>query len=523
VDALTRAAVAGTSREKPPASGLPTDELFEGVAGTSPERDLLLRAGALAVYRAAGRTPETGVAPPEPASEEALPACSTKAAEVIGSLLAGQRDAILREALERLRLAGLRLPHTLLPGALNVEQKESRPAVAAVLGELGSWLAGFNPAWTWATVPDGGLIEDDKATWQERALPERLDALRRVRGRDADQGRLMVEEVWKSEKADARVAMIRALENDLRPDDEAFLERSLDDRSVRVREVAADLLARLSGSAYTARAAERAHAVLAGYEAPARGLLGRRRTGKLIVRPPAEVDGPWRRDLPGEKPQHGVGEKAWRISQALSVVPPDHWEERFGVDPGGLLSAARGDWEAALLAGWCRATALHRATSWTWPLWERCVRMPRDADGEMAWEVALSFANLLPQTSVAAALERLPPDGEMGFRLAATLKAIPAPWASDLSDAFLEGLRKRLGGFEVYGQACGSEDPWSLTLPRAATSLHPESLEGATGLKELMGGWIGKGNHIMLQWERDLTWFEETLELRRRIVKEIPL
>jgi hypothetical protein len=32
VDALTRAAVAGTSRETPPASGLPTDDLFEGAA-----------------------------------------------------------------------------------------------------------------------------------------------------------------------------------------------------------------------------------------------------------------------------------------------------------------------------------------------------------------------------------------------------------------------------------------------------------------------------------------------------------
>jgi hypothetical protein len=43
MDALTRAAVAGTSREKPPASGLPTDGLFESAAGKSPQRELLLR------------------------------------------------------------------------------------------------------------------------------------------------------------------------------------------------------------------------------------------------------------------------------------------------------------------------------------------------------------------------------------------------------------------------------------------------------------------------------------------------
>jgi hypothetical protein len=59
VDALTRAAIAGTSREAAPASGLPTDNLLGSAAGMSPERNLLLRAGMHAVYRAAGRRAET--------------------------------------------------------------------------------------------------------------------------------------------------------------------------------------------------------------------------------------------------------------------------------------------------------------------------------------------------------------------------------------------------------------------------------------------------------------------------------
>ena len=124
MDALTRAATTGTSREAPPANGLPTDDLL-GSVKRSPERDLLLRAGMHAVYRAAGRRAETGVEEPAPAPEETLPACSAKAAEIVRRLLVGERPEILREALDRLRLAGLRVPHHLLPAVLDGASRKS--------------------------------------------------------------------------------------------------------------------------------------------------------------------------------------------------------------------------------------------------------------------------------------------------------------------------------------------------------------------------------------------------------------
>ena len=206
MDALTRAAIAGTSREAPPEGDLPTDDLL-GSTERSPERDLLLRAGMHAVYGAAGRRAESGTEAPEPAPEETLPPCSAKAAEIVRPLFAGRRDEILSEALERLRLAGLRLPHALLPAALDVQRKELRQSIVAVLGERGRWLAGFDPAWGWTVATTAGSEQDDETVWQEGGLPQRLEALRRVRGRDAEQGRRWVEEAWKSEKADARTAV----------------------------------------------------------------------------------------------------------------------------------------------------------------------------------------------------------------------------------------------------------------------------------------------------------------------------
>jgi len=480
-----------------------------------------------AVYRAAGRRGETGVEEAVPAPGETLPACSAKAAEIIRRLLVAQRTEILREALDRLRLAGLRVPYALLPAALDEQRTELHPAVAAVLGERGLWLAGQNPAWGWAVATRGS--DDDEAVWEEGALGERISTLHRVRGRDPALGLVWVEDVWKSEKADVRVAMVTALETGLSPGDEQFLEGALDDRSVRVREVAAALLARIPDSDYSGRAAARADTILVRYEPPAGGLRGvaaglsrRGHAGRLAVEPPEHPDTVWRRDLPGDMPERGVGEKAWGISRALAVVTPAHWEEHFGVTASDLIAAARGDWEMAVLAGWCRASVLHQVSSWAAPLWRACYRLEHDLEGWQTWQIALSMANLLPQSDLAFAIGQLPKNGEMPFRLSSTLQAISGPWQPDLSEAFLDGLRRRINGICQYGPSQG-EEPWVTALPNATISLASECLKRATGFREILERCPGLPDHALRRWGPELEKFEETLELRRKLVEEIQL
>ena len=526
MDALTRAATTGTSREAPPASGLPTDDLL-GSAKRSPERDLLLRAGMHAVYRAAGRRGETGVEEPVPAPEETLPACSAKAAEIVRRLLAAQRTEILREALDRLRLAGLRVPHALLPAALDVKQTELRPAVAAVLGERGLWLAAQNPNWGWAVATRES--EDDETTWEEGALGERISTLRRVRGRDPALGLVWVEDVWKSEKADARVAMVTALETGLSSGDEQFLERALDDRSVRVREAAATLLARIPDSDYAARAAARADTILVRYEPPAGGLRGvaaglsrRGHAGRLAVEPPEHPDAGWRRDLPGEMPERGVGEKAWRISRALSVVTPAHWEDHFGVTPSDLIAAARGDWDDGVVRGMVSGERVASgvelggaALAVVLPTRTRPRRLADLADCAVHGQSTAPVGPRVRHRTVAE-------EWRDASRLSSTLQAISDPWQPDLSEAFLEGLRRRISGVCQYGPAQG-EEPWVTALPHASISLASECLKRATGLRESLERCPGLPDHALRRWGPELEKFEETLELRRKLVEEIPL
>jgi hypothetical protein len=474
----------------------------------------LLRAGTRAVYRAAGRLAESGIEAPQPAPDETISACSAKAAELLGRLLVDQRTSILLEALERLRLAGLRLPHALLPGAMNVVQ-ELRPAVVAVLGERGRWLARLNPEWAWAVGDEGDLRD----VWDEGDLKERTSVLRRVRGRDPALGRAWLCETWRQEMADARSAMLEAFEENLSPVDEPYLESSLGDRSMKVRAVAADLLARLPGSAYALRNAERAEAIIAGYEPPSTGFLGRRRSGKLMVEIPPAVDEEWKRELPGEaSPPRKIGERAWTVVRTLEVIPPVYWERRFGATPEELVAAARGEWEAVLLTGWRRAAVRHGQESWAWPLWRRWHEAP-ETQHDLTSTLEL-LAPLLPHAELGGVLR----SSGMSHELAYTLNALPGPWDEELSLLYLEELRKHVP--RTFARNRDASDPWLGTPQPAAERIALSCLDHATVLQPdevLPERMFSDGQVLRYYWREKLEMFEETLELRRRLVKEIPL
>lgn len=530
MDALARAAVAGTSREAPPASELPTDALFENVAGMSPERRLLLQAGARAVYRAAGRRAETGVEAPQPAPEEALPACSAKAAELVRDLLTRPQDPqdrtywfLLMEALERLQAAKLRLPADLLPVALDGHRP--RKLLFPILGERGRWIAGLNPAWHWVEELDPSGNEE--TIWEEGTLPQRLDVLERVRRQEPARGRIWLAGVWLQEKAETRSKMIAILETGLSKDDEPFLEQALDDKSKGVRITAARLLSRLPASAYAARAVARADTILVAYEKPSGfGLSRRARAGGLTVEPPSVEDEGWRRDLRGgetlrsrDSLRRWVGEKAERIMQALSLVPPRHWEEKFGVEPADLISAAASnDWEAVVLAGWSTAASRCGDRRWALSLWERCYEIPEERG--IAWSFARRLAPLLPQVRVAENLRGLHRNEDMPRRMAQTLGGVLTPWDETLSRSYREAVEKR---FRTLSFAA-HENPymWWETLRDAATRLATAHL-GPLDLGLPEEPRAGQSPTLLADWRRELRRFEETLELRRRIVKEIPL
>ncbi|HEX8036513.1 MAG TPA: DUF5691 domain-containing protein, partial [Ktedonobacterales bacterium] len=151
MESLVATALVGTA-QRPNAdtsTGTPLDAVTSALPATEAERTLLLRAGAWAVYTQAGYVAESECLAVEPAPEEMMAACSQSAAMLLDALFKGRQAQLVPEALERLRRAGLRLPHEVLPVALAVRDEGQRAAVLPVLGERGRWLSRFNPAWSW--------------------------------------------------------------------------------------------------------------------------------------------------------------------------------------------------------------------------------------------------------------------------------------------------------------------------------------------------------------------------------------
>jgi len=247
------------------------------------------------------------------------------------------------------------------------------------------------------------------------------------------------------------------------------------------------------------------------------------------VEPPEHVDEEWRRDLPGsDKPPQGVGEQTWKISHALAVVPPEHWEERFGLRPSELVAAANGDWEAALLKGWCEAAKQYGEKPWAWALWKHHYEtLSRDHYWVSLPETALSLAPLLSQVELAMDFGRMVRDDGMTVRLAATIMALPGLWDEGLYCQYLEELRSHVS--EVYVKSSEGKDHWWWTLRAAAERMPPSCFEhtSATLLDvawtEHEEGQMARQEPYLRRLREELRNFEETLDLRRKLVEEILL
>ncbi|QFZ16139.1 DUF5691 domain-containing protein [Saccharothrix syringae] len=313
-------------------------------SGTTPA-ELLDRCAALGPAAHAARLPPVVDAPllaPAPASGDAR--VHPAARDVLAQVLALEDQVLLTEWCGLAKAARLVADHRELPAllALGTAHTGLRPAVTAVLGARGRWLATLRPAWAWAAAAEAVEAVDLDAAL-DLPGPARLEALRRARAQDpAGTREFLAARFDGQRRAGDRQALVAALEVNLGPDDEPLLERALDDRAIGVHDEALRLLRTLPGSALAARAAERLHRGLwltaDGFDVQTDELWTE------LAPEPEEA-----RDLLKDGSETGV---AGRIRGAAASVPPRHWTGRLRTDDeGAAAELARGPWASALLRG----------------------------------------------------------------------------------------------------------------------------------------------------------------------------
>jgi hypothetical protein len=533
---FVEAALVGTAREPDRAraalgGGLPVDELVAHTSDAMPiERRVLLAAAAHDVYARAGRAPTSDVAAIAPAPSELRSVCTVTAAALIGELIALRPRHLLREALERLDAADAIVTPALLPALLDARDELLAPVLPRVIGERGRWLAALTGDGDWL-VTDAPDDEEARRLWNEGPHARRVAVLRTRRRIDPADARAWLAESWASESAEHRAQLLSTLEEMLGADDAPFLEEALNDRSIVVRTAAARLLVRIPESDAARRFAARADAML-DYDPPARTTGIRARLAKaigfgdggtLVVRPPEAYDASWERDALSAKPPKGVGERAHWLVQALALVRPAHWRERFGASPSDLIHAARAtDWSGALLQGWSLATLLTGDDAWATALWDAWRELKLD-EKSAPHEVTARGAMLLqlhrhlPRPAAEARVLDLMslPLGELPFGLGALVDVVPRPWSASFGARFLARLREQLTAAASATQ--WTHGTWFEALTLVALVLPPESFGDVLDLERR----LGEIDTLPAAYRRKLDELRDTIRLRHRIHEEI--
>lgn len=293
-----------------------------------------------------------------------------------------------------------------------------------------------------------------------------------MRHDDPAAGLRLLRESFPAEAPADRAAFLGALAIGLSSADEDLLESALDDKRKEVRQVAADLLPGLPGSALRSRMAQRALACVR----LERRALGRDR---LSVEPPASADPAMLRDGVDPKPPRGTGAGAWLLEQIVAATPLATWTGAFDRKPAAVVALPVPDGgQYAWHRGLARAAVAARDPAWAVALADPKLHRtgPDTGDEQLTWQVY----EVLPPDELSrqagAALRR---DPTRAHRL---LEMFPAEWPDVLGDAVIDAIRALV-------RAESSRD-WQLTeLCRiAATALPPRHADQIAGLAgELTG------------------------------------
>jgi hypothetical protein len=386
-----------------------------------PGTQLLSIASLLSAYQQAGRQLSPHQYQQKPADPQDLPPCEGLAADYCQTVLvergATQSQQLLPQLLALLDQANRSVPYQLLPALLEWGHSAPalRPAILPVLGNRGRWLADQNPRWAYGRAAgdmprDLAVIQEQ---WENGNLNERLAALQIWRQEQPNEARQALGKCWNQEKAGDRQSYLAVLAIGLSQEDEEFLEKSLSDRAVGVRQKAASLLGQFP-SRYRRRIGQIAVQWL-HIEAGEQGC-------RAQITLPKTVQPEWLEEGLSDKPPQDnllvTDVPSWLLLQVLISTDLYRWGADLDVTPESLIRAVLNlrHHNVLILSGWVIAAIQQQRLDW--------IRALLDAGG-----------SLLPDAYVLKLLAALPNNGEREHYLLQLLR-IDRPAA--------EGDRSRL-------------------------------------------------------------------------------
>lgn len=404
-DGLVSSALLGTDRRP-----VHFEDLPEHIQERLGDGGLLDAAALATVYKRAGRKPLRDVEPLPAAPGEDRPLPRPVAIRRLAAMLGGFQTTALGEWLRAADARGWGVPPEHLPALADYARHrgEYRPLVVAAAGRRATWLADLNPEWKFlhAAVAES----NDIALWTHGNSLQRRTWLRTTRQQDPAAALEALQEVWPTESAATRAEFLAVLADGLSPADEEFLEAALDDRAKDVRRGAARLLARLQGSRYGDRMAERmwSHLVVS--------------QGVLAVDLPKRLSASMERDgLDSQNPE-GLGKRAWWFLQIVANTP------LAVMDPAWLHLPVEGCAPEVLQAAWAEAAVRERSETWARELLK--------ANASTGTRSAAELLRVLPAEEWGRAVQAL----QETIDVAELVGGLPVPWPASLGSLILDQL-----------------------------------------------------------------------------------
>ncbi|GAB3240996.1 hypothetical protein GCM10027346_35880 [Hymenobacter seoulensis] len=431
----------------------------------SPEQQLLLVAGTLALLHKAGfQPPQTAVSVPAPAPAESWEPLGPLGTELFRTLLETNRYGAFRtDYWTRMGQHQRLVPPSLLVAALNTESfRLHLPGpLLAILGERGRWLAQQNPEWQARLATEHPA--EDPTTWETGTLPQRRFLLQNLRKSNPELARQLVAAALPTEPAATQAALLAELEHALTAADAPLLTSYLSSKSKEVRQTVVPLLVRLPESGLVERLWHRAIPLLT----VKRPLVGR---NKLVVALPEQWDKTWLTDgIELKTASFEGGERAGQLGQLLALIPPSRWVAHLQVSAEELLTLAEAtDWRPLLLTAWARAAVVHQDQVFALPLLLRHFSRQQ----VLPPQTATHLLGLLTQAEMVAWVRRLlPPNRPKAPEFLPELLAyLPGPWPADIVRATLRHLADVLAP-RVANHYAEPYQRLSALLTRLASSL----------------------------------------------------
>lgn len=262
---------------------------------------------------------------PESADDIDEYVCSENSAYHLQLILSGKFRLALPEFIACLRADKKQVPPEMLPEIIEqaLASSESLEALYQIIGKRGKWLMRQIPEW------QRYLPMENPELWATGNREERASVLLYLRQQFPDLAIEMLHSSWFKETPEDKLAYLEVLAENLRAEDESFLEGCLEEPQAEIRRATAVLLAQIKDSAFSSRLQSRVSKLLWSED------------GKLFVQLPEGPNDAGLRDglfVQAKVEKQGL-RTAW-FSQITALVAPDYWEKHLQLVPFEILEAS---------------------------------------------------------------------------------------------------------------------------------------------------------------------------------------